>query len=33
MAILILYLLTDRILRVKAILIFRGEGHVTPEKV
>jgi len=33
MATLILYPLADGILCVKAILIFRGEGHVTPEEV
>jgi len=33
MAMLILYLLADGILRVKATLIFRGEGHVTLEEV
>jgi len=32
-ATLIPYLLTDGILRVKATLIFRGKGYVTPEEV
>jgi len=32
-ATLIPYLLADRILRVKATLIFRGKGYVTPEEV